>query len=439
MAMLSVDASGTAPAAHTIGARLGSRTNNFDALRLVAAFLVIFSHSYPIRDGTRDAEPYWRLSGYCSFGEIAVAVFFVISGMLVARSYLADPDAKSYLRKRLLRIMPGLVACVAACVLVIGPIFTELRLGEYFTHRVTWGFARNAILVPNRFDLPGVFGSDGTIASAWDPQNATNGSLWSLPLEFIMYLGVLGLGVSGLLRRKSCLLLVASAMLFEWLIVERIGFEPGTCLAKYRVWFESLPQLGFLFFGGTLMLLFKDSIVLDWRWFIACLVIIAIGWQAPFEWVMRGIGHPELIGKGPRTPHGYFLLSLCLPYVVMYLAFMPVGFLRPLVQSLTKWGDFSYGVYLYGYPVQQMLMRVSGGKLPLPAFIGLSCLGALVLAALSWHLVEKPFLKMKKRSTREAPVSGEAKAAVDEAFTARPQPVLMQRQVSMMRQVIFFV
>ena len=70
---------------------------------------------------------------------------------------------------------------------------------------------------------------------------------------------------------------------------------------------------------------------------------------------------------------------------------------------------------------------------------GGTCVSGLVLAALSWHLVEKPFLKMKKRSTREAPVSGEAKAAVDEAFTARPQPVLMQRQVSMMRQVIFFV
>ena len=66
--------------------------------------------TYPIRDGVRDNEPYWRLSGYCSLGEVAVAVFFVISGLLVARSYLADPNPWSYLRKRMLRIMPGLVA-----------------------------------------------------------------------------------------------------------------------------------------------------------------------------------------------------------------------------------------------------------------------------------------------------------------------------------------
>jgi peptidoglycan/LPS O-acetylase OafA/YrhL len=416
----------------TLGARLASRENNFDALRLIAAFCVIISHSFPIRDGTRVNEPYYRLSGYCSLGEVSVAVFFVISGLLVGRSYLADPKPLSYLRKRLLRIWPGLFACVALCVFVIGPAFTELPLKQYFANRDTWRFARNGFMLPGRLDLPGVFEQ----FSLADPRSALNGSLWSLPVEFIMYLALLALGMTKLLRQRGCLILVASALLFEWLIVERIGFEPGTCLFRYRIWFESLPQLGFLFFGGTLMLLYKDRIVLDWRLFAACLLVIAVGWQAPFEWVMRTIGHAELISRPGRTPHGYFLLSVCLPYVVMYLAFMPVGMLRPVLQSFTKWGDFSYGVYLYGYPVQQMLMRTIGGRLPFPIFLALSCLGALLLAVLSWHLVEKPFLKLKKRSSRGEPVPGELQP--EPGAVSRP-PVLMQRKFSLMRQVIFFV
>lgn len=425
---------------NTIGARLNSRENNFDALRLVAAFAVIFSHAYPIRDGGRDLEPYWRLSGYCTFGEISVAIFFVVSGLLVARSFISDPHAGSFLKKRLLRILPGLIACVAFCIFIVGPIFTTYSLKAYFGDRDLLRFARNALLLPARFDLPGVFEQ----YSLADPRSAVNGSLWSLPLEFLMYLGVLFLGMTELLKRKGCLILLATALILQWLVIERIGFAPGTILFKYRVWFEQLPHLGFVFFGGTLMLLFKDSIVLDWRYFTACAGVIALSWQGTFEAIFNMIGHPELIGRvTTQPPHGYFIFSVCLPYMVMYLAFVRISLLKPILQSVTKWGDFSYGVYLYGYPVEQMLFRTWGHKLPFPAFIGLACLGTLLLAMLSWHLVEKPFLKFKKSSTGGQKRNLETKdpkmeSDVKESSAARP-PVLMQRQYSIMRQVIFFV
>ena len=425
---------------NTIGARLNSRENNFDALRLVAAFAVIFSHAYPIRDGGRESEPYWRLSGYCTFGEIAVAIFFVVSGLLVARSFVFDPHVGSFLKKRLLRILPGLIACVAFCIFIVGPVFTTYTLKAYFRDPDLLRFARNALLLPARFDLPGVFER----YSLADPRSAVNGSLWSLPLEFLMYLGVLALGMTGLLKRKGCLVLVAGVLILQWLVVERIGFAPGTILFKYRVWFEQMPHLGFLFFGGTLMLLFKDSIVLDWRWFMACVAVIALSWQGTFETALKAIGHPELIGHvTTQPPHGYFIFSVCLPYMVMYLAFLRVPLLKPVLQSMTKWGDFSYGVYLYGFPVEQMLFRTWGDKLPFPAFIGLACVGTLILAVLSWHLVEKPFLKFKKRSTRGQRHGADVdRLKVDtsavEMPPARP-PVSMQRQYSIMRQVIFFV
>ncbi len=414
----------------TIGERLGSRENNFDFIRLLAAFAVIVGHSWPLRDGHVENEPMRRLSGYCTLGEVAIATFFIISGMLVARSYLSDPSPRRYLFKRFVRIFPGLIACVAFCVLVIGPIFTHLPLREYFFNRLTLRFTRNALLIPNYFGLPGVFSQ----YPVTDLRSAVNGSLWSLPIEFLMYLIVLLLGATRLLRRQWCLVIVASAMLFEWLVIERISFATAdwqmshagivAFVDKYRIWLENTPQLGFLFFGGTLMLLYKDSIVLDWRLFTACLLVVA---------------------ASLHTSHGFFLLSVCMPYLVMYLAFAKVPILTPILQSVTKRGDFSYGVYLYGYPVQQMLLRTLGDRLPFPIFIGLSCLGALILAYFSWHLVEKPFMKLKKRSTHPEPrgfvpvmTDPVPSPAAEVEHAVRP-PVGLQRTASVMRQVVFFV
>ncbi len=392
----------------TIGSRLTARENNFDFIRLVAAVFVIVSHSWPLRDGDSSREPYFRLGGYCSLGEVSVATFFVISGLLVARSYLTDPSPTAFLRKRFLRILPALVVCVAFCIFIVGPLFTQLGLRDYFLNKATFRFSRNAILYPSHYyELPGVFSQFHN-----DPREAVNGSLWSLPIEFFMYLGVLALGVMRLLPRKWCLIALSTLLLLQWLAIERILHASpewqdahSTLFAfvdKYQVWLDNFAQLGFLFFAGTLMLLYKDSIVLDWRIFAACLLLVAIGW---------------------RQSIGYFLFVVCLPYIVMYLAFVPARAL----QSVTKRGDFSYGVYLYGYPVQQMLMRTWGHKLPFAAIIGVSCAGALLLAMLSWHVVEKPFLKLKRRSSRGVATPALSNAP-DSQRAATAGPVL-ERQV----------
>ena len=296
--------------------------------------------------------------------------------------------------------MPGLVACVLFCLLVMGPIFTQYKMSEYVRASEFRGFAKNAILLPNHYDLPGVFDEFG-LYDLGDPRNAVNGSLWSLPLEFLMYLVVLALGMAGLLKKKWACVAVVVGSFLGWVIIEKILLQPSrpAFIEKQKTWLEQGSRLSMLFFAGTLILLYKDSIQIKFRTFAICGVLVILSWEKSIVGICSLFGHRSgapIIGKNLL---GYYVFAAVLPYLVMYLAFVRINFLKPVLQSATKWGDFSYGVYLYGYPVEQMIYRTIGPKIPFWAFIGLSCLGTLVLAILSWHFVEKLFLRLKKHPT----------------------------------------
>ncbi|MCB2097271.1 MAG: acyltransferase, partial [Parvularculaceae bacterium] len=101
-----------------------SAGNNFDAIRLFAAALVIFSHSYEVSGGGRATEPFEIISGQISFGELAVLIFFALSGFLIAKSWAAHPQLSVFMRNRVLRIMPALLVSVALLVFIAGPLLT---------------------------------------------------------------------------------------------------------------------------------------------------------------------------------------------------------------------------------------------------------------------------------------------------------------------------
>jgi peptidoglycan/LPS O-acetylase OafA/YrhL len=393
----------------TIADCLKSRENNFDFLRLAAAFLVLFSHSWPIRDGNAESEPYHRLTGAITAGEVALGIFFIISGLLVARSFLADPRLFSYLKKRALRIFPGLMACVLFCLLVVGPLYTTMKMSVYFHDSDTLHFIRNAVLYPNSYYLGGVFDP------YWDARGDVNGSLWTLPIEFIMYLAIAAVGMIGLLRQKFPMLVVTVLSMAVWIAIEGSGIASHAPFDKYRVWIEDAPRLASLFLSGTVLLLFADRVSLRWQWMLAALVVFVLSWNTPFQAFAHVAGLNHLAAAKVDRIHDlytYILTCLSLPYIVMYLAFLPI----PHLQRAAKHGDFSYGIYLYAYPVQQMIMRSHWGEhLPFAVFIALSCVGTLVLAYLSWHCIERPFLKLKGRSTRSV-------RAVENPESA-PQPV----------------
>jgi peptidoglycan/LPS O-acetylase OafA/YrhL len=343
----------------TLGSKLAARHNNFDFIRLVAAWLVLLSHSYVFTMGGPD--PWARLCGFDTAGGLAVAAFFVISGFLIARSFIEDPHVLRYLAKRTLRIFPALAACVIVTVVVFGPLWTSLPLGEYFHHPATWGYLHCISLYDIRYSLPGVFTNNLT--------PAVNGSLWTLPIEFAMYLAVMGLAMLGLMRRGWCLVGPVMVLVGQFVLMPRY-------FPELRVFCGlTLPEafhLAWVFLLGSLAYVYRDRIVLDRRIFWA---------------VMVGIGLSFRHGAW-----GEFLFTLLLPYAIFYLAFLDVEWPK----KLTRRGDVSYGFYVYAFPFQQALVQHFGMTgLNFYVYVAAASVLTFVAATLSWRYVEKPALRLK--------------------------------------------
>lgn len=339
-----------------------NRKNNFDFMRVVAATLVVYSHSYALL-GIPHKELIYSWKIYYGGGALGVAIFFVMSGYLIAISQQNSTSVLQFLSKRALRIFPALAVVVLLTAFVLGPLVTTLELPDYLRHRATREYLWNIALWVH-FPLPGVF-------AGLPYPNAVNSSLWTLPVEVVMYVGVALLGLAGLLKRRWIpLVLIALVALYAYL-----PFDPS--LQKMQL--ENLGQLdNFLrlaiyFFTGSALSLF-DRLV-PWRaWIAALLLIVGV---AAF-----------------RTPVGIYCMFVAIPYCTLYIA---RSNFRPLA-NFGRYGDFSYGLYIYAFPIQQTLVYLAGREnlSPLTLFLAAQTI-ALGCAFLSWHLVEKPALRLKQR------------------------------------------
>jgi len=160
---------------------LYARDNNFNLIRFIAAFGVLFSHSFSLALGGSETEPFKQLLGM-SFGQIAVDIFFISSGFLIANSLFMKKNLANFLWARFLRIYPGLFVSLIFCVFIVGLFFTKYPIGQYLTDTQTYVFlVKNAVLFfGEEQKLPGVFES-----LPW--QGVVNGSLWTLPFEVKAY------------------------------------------------------------------------------------------------------------------------------------------------------------------------------------------------------------------------------------------------------------
>lgn len=349
------DASTTAPprrrpvAAPVLGALARGHDNNFNLLRMGAASMVLLSHCWPLTQGTLDHEPGWRWLGV-ELGRLAVWVFFAISGFLVSASWQRQPTVRRFLVARARRIVPGLLTMLVLLVFGLGAAATVLPLAEYLRHRQTWGylFFNGTLLVDMRWTLPGVFDGAGV-----------NGSLWTLPVELRCYLGLALLGAAGGLRHglayAAAAVLLAMALALRWL---------GT---------DTAP-LVLSFVAGSAAWHWRDRLPLDAR--VALLLVCAAAWA-----------------MNQRAPAGWAVGVVALAYGSLVLALVPSGGVR----RFNELGDWSYGVYIYAFPIQVALCHAW----PALGVWGLFATAwplTLVAAAASWHFVERPAL------ARPAPV-----------------------------------
>jgi peptidoglycan/LPS O-acetylase OafA/YrhL len=337
------------------------RDNNFNLIRFIAASLVLFTHSFILSQGTEANDPLTRTIGLpCSW--IGVDIFFIISGFLVTSSYFTRKNLFAYLWARVLRIYPALMINAVFCVFVIGAYFTTFNIQEYLlndqTHKY---FIRNSILFWDvEFNLPGVFTNNPY-------KDAVNGSLWTLPSEVKLYAilaGVLFLFTS--LGRRFKLISIRNIVSF--LCVFSVGLNLFYIFynneSRYFVRFFSL------FFSGAALFIWRDKIYLYSKWVLLVLII--------------------LIASAIDKHFFYVLYSLLLPYLVLCAAYLPSGKIRKFKQI----GDYSYGMYIYTFPVQQSIATIVP-HISVAEMLVSSFSVTLFFAALSWHLIEKRALQMK--------------------------------------------
>lgn len=357
-----------------------ARRNNFNTLRLLMALLVVWSHCFAIWYGTERNEPLsLLLNGTYNAGQIGVLAFFTISGFLITMSWQRSPLAGSYLGRRIARIVPGYFVATLICSLVVVPILSSRPFG-FFTLEEARHQASNLLLRNYIVPAPGF-------------DSAINGSLWSVTYEFWCYLGVMALGLTGLLRWRIILPLGAILVMLGRVALDVTGRRPGAggiiemVIGFPYFWFMVLPS----FLIGAAILLYREYLPRSGM-MAAVLALLTIG----SAWVPLPSGWEGALTR--------LLLPPALAYGLFYVAFHP----RWQLGDAARFGDFSYGAYLYAFPVQQMLKvgMMVAGIIVFPLYVALAMLCSILSGVASWFLVER-FFEVRKLRRRLKPLEEE--------------------------------
>lgn len=326
------------------------RDNNLNLIRFLLASLVILSHSYVLLGRFSD-EPMQRWLGFNDLGGTAVLSFFFLSGYLIFKSALLSTPQR-FVRARILRIFPALATVTLLCTFVLGPLVTQLGPLDYFTSLGTWRYLSTAVLMLGDMRLPGVF--------VHATEAVVNQPLWTLPGEWTMYMIMLCICAVVTLRRDRRLapasrIAVAVALLYSLLLMP-------------LPWAHALKWMAFAALGACCYL--------GRRW-IPLSVPLMLALAATDIVTLLGI---PVLGKA--------LFPFALAYMLLVIGFHPALHFR----AMHRVGDYSYGLYVYAWPFQQLFAP----HCPTPMSLFLACYPiTLTMAILSWHFIEAPSLKRK--------------------------------------------
>nr|WP_210302035.1 acyltransferase [Methylobacterium brachythecii] len=324
-------------------------------MRLALALAVVVSHAFSLPTGRVEDEPLFGLTGF-SLGEHAVNGFFAVSGFLVTMS-LDRRGLRDYVLARTLRILPGLVAATLVVSLALGAAMTRLPLAEYYGLPDLWRFILGTLTsFKSHASLPGVFEDN--------PIRSPLGTVWTLKYETLCYLGVCLAGLLRLLRGRWVSLVLVAGLSVALIAVAAVNPAMPKGI-------ETALRLPLIFAGGAALYLWRDRVRLS-------------------AWPLLGLALALLLRDTPLYRTVLFLAEC---YAAIWIAFVPaLG--RP---ALDLPADLSYGVYLYGWPIQQTLYAL-WPQASVSALLAASLMPSLGVAALSWYAIEKPALRLKARA-----------------------------------------
>jgi peptidoglycan/LPS O-acetylase OafA/YrhL len=331
--------------------RFDPRSNSFDVLRMLFALLVAVAHGISAHTG-------WQpLLGSSGIGDFGLDGFFVLSGFLVTRSWFRLESFPRFAWHRFLRIMPGFWVCLVVVAFVAAPVAAAMQgmspLQAFTGTPSAWTYVlENAGLLIVHYDIAGILAD-------LPKESSFNGSLWTLAFEAFCYAIVGVLGALGLLRRRPALVPAAAAVLLALTAMQEAGLP---VLLNERV-----IRLVLMFLLGAAAYLYADRI--------------------------------PLRGGLAAGAAGLFLLSLALFDDYRVLGAVPLAYLYlwagASLPAMHMRADLSYGIYIYHWPLQQILMLTALAAAPTAVFVPVSIALAVLPAAASWYLVERPALRHK--------------------------------------------
>jgi peptidoglycan/LPS O-acetylase OafA/YrhL len=336
---------------------LHGRDNNFNLVRFIAAFVVMVDHSFALVAPAQAANT-WLDLGALELGRVGVDIFFIVSGFLVTRSAMTRPTVLDYAVARFMRLFPALFVTCLAIAFLLGPLVTTVSLDEYFTDPRPWMFVpMTASLITHTMTLPGVY-ETLPVAGVIDQP------LWTLRYEVFCYILLALFALAGLLttrfRAAATLGLVFAGYCF-------ITF--GTELREMSA-IDSATRFVLGFFLGGAFYVFADRIRLNFG-VVLILAALAI--------LLR------------HTPIHEAAFRLALAYGVLWFALVPAGGIR----NFNKIGDYSYGLYILCFPIQQAFVMLDPGITPYALLVA-SFPAVFAFAILSWHFIEHPALHRKE-------------------------------------------
>lgn len=333
--------------------RSNGRDNHFNLLRMLAAAGVLISHAYPISLGPSAIQPLQSSLKGTTLGTVCVMIFFAISGFFITRSFDRKTSLRVFFVARGLRLFPALIV-----VLIITLVFSSLFL-THAPQAVFWAAAdsyllQNVTLFQPKYALPGVFE-----ANPYGP--AINGSLWTLSYEVLCYTGVVLSGLFGLLRWKRA---------FGWALFILVIFYGASMAFELPPRIEALLMLALPFAIGMAFYVWRNAIPLSGLLAAGFCAVAVLSW-----W----------------TPVFLPVFSLALAYAIFFIGYSN----NLLALRYNKLGDYSYGTYIYAFPIQQLVASI--GVASPAANIAIALPLTLICAVLSWHFVEYPAMNLRHR------------------------------------------